>query len=65
LAARLLAVRLKWLKARRSDATPVTGPSPRAERLADQEAAVRAAGVNGILAEFGGADAAEGRAEVE
>jgi hypothetical protein len=57
LAARLLAVRLKVLKARRAAATPVNAPNPRFDRLLQQEAAVRAAGVDAILTEFGAPDA--------
>jgi hypothetical protein len=59
LAARLLTVRMKALNARRAAATPVSQPSTRFERLRQQEAAVRAAGVSAILAEFGATDAAE------
>jgi hypothetical protein len=57
LTARLLTARLKALKARRAAATPVNGPSIRFEQLVQQEAAMRAAGVDAILAEFGAADA--------
>jgi hypothetical protein len=57
LAARLLTARLKALKARRAAATPVTGPSARFEQLVQEETAMRAAGVNAILTEFGATDA--------
>jgi hypothetical protein len=59
LAARLLTIRLKVLKALCAAAVPVNQPSPRFERLRQQEATVRAAGVAAILAEFGAPDAGE------
>jgi hypothetical protein len=57
LAARLLTVRRKALKARRAADTPVNGPSARFERLRQQEAEMYAAGVDAVLIEFGAADA--------
>jgi hypothetical protein len=59
LAARLLAVRLKALKARRVLATPLIEPSTRYDLLVQEEAATRTAGVDAILVEFGAPDARE------
>ncbi len=62
LAARVLTLRLKLLKARRNAYGPVDSSSAWAARLEEPERAASAAGLGGILAEFGAADAAPGAA---
>ena len=57
LAARVLDLRAKLLKARRNAYGPVDNASDLAERLREPERAVLAAGVGGILAEFGASGA--------
>jgi len=57
LAARVLDLRVKLLKARRNACGPVDRASATAERLWEPERAALAAGVAGILAEFAAADA--------
>src|SRR2546423_538656 len=59
LATRVLELRLKMLKARRNALGPVDKTSALAEKLQKPESAVLAAGMGGILAEFGAADAHE------
>lgn len=54
---RVLNLRLKLLKAVRHFGSPVANPL--AEELLDPERAVQAAGLLGILSEFGAADACE------
>jgi hypothetical protein len=57
LAARVLNLRVKMLKARRNAYGPVDPTSEWAQRLEEPERAVLAAGVSGILAEFAASDA--------
>ncbi|HEX4610438.1 MAG TPA: hypothetical protein VH092_19770 [Urbifossiella sp.] len=57
LAARVLDLRLKMLKARRTALGPVDSASTHAEQLKEPERAALAAGVSGILAEFEATDA--------
>jgi hypothetical protein len=64
LAEKLLSARLKFLKAKISDAAPVTEKdashrNSRVDTLRRQEIKVRSDGVNGILAEFGVEDLVE------
>ena len=59
LAARILGLRVKMLKARRNQYGPVDDTSEWAERLKEPERAVLTAGVSGILAEFAASDAQE------
>ena len=59
LAARVLALRLKLLEARRNRSGPVGEASEYAEWLREPERATAAAGVSGILAEYDAADARE------
>lgn len=54
---RVLNLRLKLLKAIRNYGRPVA--NPREEKLLEPERAVQAAGLMGILSEFGAADACE------
>jgi hypothetical protein len=63
LAARVLDLRVKLLRARRNAYGPVDSASDWAERLLEPERSVLAAGVGGILAEFGAADASTPDAE--
>jgi hypothetical protein len=57
LAARVLNLRVKLLRARRNAYGPVDPASEWAERLQEPEKAVLSAGVSGILAEFAASDA--------
>ena len=61
LAKRLLSARLKMFKARLSELQPLTSPweGQGIESLKNREARTRAAGLNGILAEFGAEQLAE------
>jgi hypothetical protein len=56
LAARVLNLRVKMLKARRNAYGPVDNTSAWAQRLQEPERAVLAAGVSGILAGFAASD---------
>lgn len=59
LAARVMDLRFKMLKARRIAYGPVDNASEWAERLQEPERTLLDAGVSGILDEFGAADAEE------
>ncbi len=57
LAARVLNLRVKLLKARRNAYGPVDDSSVWAQKLLEPERAILASGVSGILVEFAAADA--------